>query len=223
MMLLRQLLRRPTALVLGALLLGAPALASCGFDYATNRVNTPATGVNDKSASVDVLAAVVVAARPDSGTFIASFANNSDTDTASVTALAGAGAGDITAGSFQPIEMPPLGFVNLAQDGGVPLTGSFTAGDFVSVEVGFADGESSTLQIPVVTDCNEYAGLDKTATSTEPAAGDSSLPVDLTSVSPSQSADPSASPTPSTEPSAEPSGSEFPCAYPSVDSSPSGE
>lgn len=219
---LSQLLRRPTALVLGALLLGAPALASCGFDYATNRVNTPATGVNDKSANVDVLAAVVVAARPDSGTFIASFANNSDTDSASVTALAGAGAGDITAGSFQPIEMPPLGFVNLAQEGGVPVTGSFTAGDFVSVEVGFADGESSTLQIPVVTDCNEYAGLDETA-SDEPAAGDSSLPVDLTSVSPSPSASPSASPTPSTEPSAAPSGSTFPCAYPSVDSSPSGE
>ena len=51
---LRRLPRRSRALVAAALLV-APALSSCGFNYATDRVDTPGAGVNDREKSVDVV------------------------------------------------------------------------------------------------------------------------------------------------------------------------
>ena len=44
-------LRRRGALSAAVLLLAAPALASCGFDYATDRVNTIAPGTNQDAVS----------------------------------------------------------------------------------------------------------------------------------------------------------------------------
>ena len=55
--------------------LAAP-LSSCGFDYATDRVYTPASGANNREGEVDVLSAVVVSAAEGSGTFVASLSNN---------------------------------------------------------------------------------------------------------------------------------------------------
>ena len=71
-------LRRSLALATGALVLAVPALTSCGFDYATDRIYTQAAGVNDRDATVDVLGAVVVSAEEGSGIFVASFSNNNN-------------------------------------------------------------------------------------------------------------------------------------------------
>jgi hypothetical protein len=145
----------------GALLLAA-TLSSCGFDYATDRVYTPAAGVNDRDAKVDVLGAVVVAAQDDSGTFIASFANNNQEDTATVTSIA-PGEGDdnsLKIESFDPIEIPAGGLVNLATEGGIPVTGDFTVGSFLDLKITFGDGESVEMQVPSVTNCGEFEGLD---------------------------------------------------------------
>ena len=68
--------RRKIALALTGAMLAVPALTSCGFNKATDRVYTPAAGVNDQDAMVDVLGAVIVSGQDGSGTFIASFANN---------------------------------------------------------------------------------------------------------------------------------------------------
>src|SRR3954452_17924372 len=87
----------------GALLLAAPVLTSCGFDYATDRPYTPGAGTNDQSQKVDVLAAVVVSAEDGSGTLITSFSNNTTDATATVTAIAGSGDdSDLTVSSFEP-------------------------------------------------------------------------------------------------------------------------
>jgi hypothetical protein len=151
----------------GALLLAA-TLSSCGFDYATDRVYTPAAGVNNRDAKVDVLGAVVVAAQNDSGTFIASFANNEQDETASVDSMTGsAGASGDTADSsplkveeFDPIQIPPGGLVNLASDGGIAVSGTFVVGQFVTVNITFGDGDSVEMRVPTVTNCGEFEGLD---------------------------------------------------------------
>lgn len=146
----------------GALAL-ATVLSSCGFDYATDRVYTPGAGVNDRDAMVDVLGAVVVSAQDGSGTFIASFANNDQENTATVSSLAGAGDDtSVQVDSFQPIQVDPGQLVNLATDGGVVLTGDqVRSGGFVTLEIGFGDGESAQLDVPVVPPCREYEGLDE--------------------------------------------------------------
>lgn len=150
----------------GALAL-ATVLSSCGFDYATDRVYTPAAGVNDREADVDVLGAVVISGQPGSGTFIASFANNRQDASATVRSLAGAGEdADVHVDSFQPIKIDAGQLVNLATDGGIVLTGDqVESGGFVTLEIGFGDGETVQLDVPILPPCHEYEGLDKSSNS----------------------------------------------------------
>ena len=169
---LKMQLRRSARLLTaaGALLLAAPVLSSCGFNYATDRPYTPGAGTNDQDARVDVLSAVVVSAEDGSGTLITSFSNNNQDDDATVTEIAGPGdTADLTVGDFDPIEIPPGGFVNLA-DSDTPVTveGEFETGDFLSLEFTFGDGTSAELDVPTVKDCYEYAGLDTTAATGTP-------------------------------------------------------
>jgi hypothetical protein len=154
-------LRRTLALATCVLAVCAPALTSCGFGYATDRIYTPATGVNNRDASVDVLGAVIVSADDGSGTFIASFANNESVETVSVEALEGVDQQQLTADDFSPIEVPPGGLVNLADDEGIGVEGDvIAAGDFVEVDLQFDNGERAQMDIPVVTNCGYYEGLD---------------------------------------------------------------
>ncbi|GAA4740640.1 hypothetical protein GCM10023350_26380 [Nocardioides endophyticus] len=160
----------------GALLLAAPVLSSCGFNYATDRPYTPGAGTNDQDGDVDVLSAVVVSAEDGSGTLITTFSNNSEKDSATVTAIAGAGDDTaLTIGDFDPIEIAPGAYVNLAGDDSptadAPITveGDFTTGQFMTLEFTFGDGTSTTLDVPSVADCYEYAGLDATAETGTPA------------------------------------------------------
>ncbi|WP_372729231.1 hypothetical protein [Nocardioides sp.] len=152
--------RRNTALALSALVLAAPALSSCGFNYATDIDYTPAAGVHNRDAVVDVLGAVVVSAQDGSGTFIASLSNNDQREPMTFDFLAGSGGTTLTAEEFEAISIARGGFVNLAEEGGIELTGEFGAGDFVPLTVGFGNGERVTLQVPVVDDSGIYDGLD---------------------------------------------------------------
>jgi hypothetical protein len=154
-------LRRTLALATCVLAVCAPALTSCGFDYATDRIYTPATGVNNRDASVDVLGAAIVSADDGSGTFIASFANNDSVKTVSVESLEGVDQAALTADDFPPIEVPPGGMVNLADDEGIGVEGDdVAAGEFVEVTLQFDTGERVEMDIPVVTNCGYYEGLD---------------------------------------------------------------
>ncbi len=152
--------RRTLALATCVLALCAPALTSCGFDYATDRIYTPATGVNNREASVDVLGAVIVSAEEGSGVFIASFANNDTEESATVEALEGVDQSQLTADDFSPVEVPPGGLVNLADDDGIEVSGEVAAGAFVPVALQLGDGERVQLDVPVVTNCGYYEGLD---------------------------------------------------------------
>lgn len=154
------LLRRTLALATCVLAVCAPVLTSCGFDYATDRIYTPATGVNNREASVDVLGAVIVSAEEGSGVFVASFANNNTEESATVEALEGVDQSQLTADDFSPVEVPAGGLVNLADEDGIEVSGDVAAGEFVPVALQFGDGERVQLDVPVVTNCGAYEGLD---------------------------------------------------------------
>ena len=192
--------RRSLRLAVGALVLALPLLGSCGFDKATDKVYTPGEGTNNRDGDVKVLAAVVAAAQPGSGTFIATFSNDGDEPDA-LTQLSGAGeSAELSVADIDsPAEIEPRGFVNLADDGGVTLSGDFGAGDFVELTMTFDSGGSVTMNVPVVYACDEFAGLDTSAESasespTEPTdSTESAEPTDGTT--PSESAEASAAPT----------------------------
>jgi len=158
---LRRLPRRSRALV--AALLVAPALSSCGFNYATDWVDTPGAGVNNRDKTVDVLGAMVVAAQPDAGTFIATLANN-EGEPVTFESMTG----EVEVADFEPVEVPGEGAVNLADQDGIGVTGEFQAGEFVEVTLTFDNGEDVALEVPVMTACDEFEGYD---TASEPSAG----------------------------------------------------
>ena len=194
--------RRSLRLVAGALVLALPLLGSCGFGKATDRVYTPAAGTNNRDKDVDVLAAVVVAAQPDSGTFVASLSNNSAKEAGELTSVAGSGDwADLTiAPSDLSIEIPARGFVNLLNEDPITVSGDFDAGQVVELTLSFDNGDTVTMDVPVVFACNAYDGLDQSklggaeseSPTAEPSPGD--VPTDGTTVSPSESPSESESP-----------------------------
>lgn len=155
---------RPSArlLAVGGALALATVLSSCGFDYATDRVYTPAAGANDHSQDVDVLGAVVVSGQDGSGTFIASFASNDEADLESATVESLAGTGDtpdLTFDEFEPIEIPPGQLVNISGDG-IGVFGDFGPGGYVDLAIDFGNGQTAVMEVPVVAPCDEFEGLD---------------------------------------------------------------
>jgi copper(I)-binding protein len=161
------------ALAAGGLLLAVPALASCGFDYPTERINTVGAGVTDRDAEVDATGLLIVAGQPDSGTLIGTLSNNVDEDRTLVS-LTGGEEGDVQADERKPVDIPARGHVNLATlaeaDAGITVSGDFDAGDFVTVTLSFDNDETVTMEIPVMKPCYQYEGLDNTSDepSTEP-------------------------------------------------------
>lgn len=151
-------LRRSLALTAGALVL----LTSCGFDLATDRPYTPGEGTNDQTGDVKVLSALIVAAQPNEGTVVVTLVNSTD-DEHALTGLAGA---DLTIDEFEQVDVPPQAYVNLADEGGILVSGDFDAGQFLPLTFTFEDGATSSLDVPVVTACGPYEGLDLTEGST---------------------------------------------------------
>ena len=174
-------IKRTMALTVAPLALLAPALSACGEDYATTYLYTPAAGVNDRSGAVDVLNAAIVSTDGDTGTFIASLANQSREDDAALEEITGThpeAGSELTFELPGPVELLPQGFVNLANgvEGVAPgagtveasteeasrigVSGDFSLGDFVTVTLTFADGTTKELDIPVLPNNDEYAGID---------------------------------------------------------------
>jgi hypothetical protein len=153
--------RRTLRFAIGVLLL-APVLASCG-DYATDRVNNLTAGTFDRSADVDLLNAVVVAERPNSGTLIGllvkpATSNDTDQDEPGVLSSITTDVSD-EAPEFEPIEVPTGGSAQLA-DAEIRIDGEFEAGEFIDVTLTFDNGDELTLGVPVMPACDEYEGYD---------------------------------------------------------------
>ena len=152
-------LRRSLPLTAGALVLSLGGLTSCGFDLATDRPYTPGEGTNDQEGDVDLLSALIVAAQPNEGTVVVTLVNETDDEQA----LSGVAVGDLEVTDFDPIEVAPRDHLSLAAEGdGVLVSGDFDAGQFLPVTFTFANGDTTTFDVPVVTACGPYLGLDLT-------------------------------------------------------------
>jgi len=152
--------RRSLALVAGALLCVAP-LSACGFNYSTDEVYTASAGVDDRTGTLDILSAVVVSEQKGSGTFIASFSNNSEDTSERVLAMsAGTDNPTLKVAGFTPITVKPAALVNLATDPSITLTGEFSAGDYVSLKFDLENEPDLQISIPVVAATYQYEGLD---------------------------------------------------------------
>lgn len=158
------------ALVVGALALAVPSVASCGFNYATDRENTIANGVSNKDGDVDVLNAVVVSSEEGSGTFIATLVNNLSDQTITLTTLGFGSNSTMAVAGFEPIAVPPHGAVNLADGQGIKVSGDFSTGDFVSLSLTFDNGETADMKVNVVADDDEYDGYDNGTGTPSPTA-----------------------------------------------------
>jgi len=192
----------------GALALAA-SLSSCGFNYATDRVYDVAAGTTNREGSVDVLSAVIVSAQPGSGTLITSFSNNNVSQGAKVTGIAPGGQSSVQVESFQPIKVPGGGLVNLADSGGITIKApNLQAGDIETLKFSFGDGSSEDVDIPVVWACNEWQGLDTSASSSSASASASSSTSSSASVSQSASSSRSTSGSKSSSPTSSPSPTE---------------
>jgi len=182
-------LRRTLATASAGLALIA-TLAACGFDYPTDRVNNVTAGTNYRSGTVDVLNSAIVSKTDGLGTFVATFVNTSQDTPITVNSMAGDGTA-LGAVTMQPFPIKPNGLVNLADGGGISMQGSFQKGQFVTLSIEFDNGETATLQVPVVDDDGYWEGLDTASPSPTATPSDTSSP--SATSSPSDTSSPSAS------------------------------
>lgn len=148
-------LRRKLAFALAAAGLAA-TLSSCGFDYATDRPNTIAHGGYDWEGDVHVLATRIVSQSEGSGVLIATISTDADADEVQLTGVTGEG---LTIGEVPSLSVPSHGMVNLVDEGGIPVSGDFTAGEVVELTFSFSNGEENEVDATVVTACHEYASI----------------------------------------------------------------
>lgn len=169
--------------VTGALVaLALPALTACSsFDYATDRPNEITHGGSTLDGAVRINAARIVTAQEGSGVLIGTFSLDPAINPAvagealpSVTSIATAADATqtVTPESFQPIELPTAGIINLADPatGGIAVTGDFKPGDIVPMTFTLSDGEEKVVSVPVVTQCGPYADVVAAAAEAEKPA-----------------------------------------------------
>lgn len=150
--------RRTLALAVGALLLATPVLSSCGFNYATDRINTTQHGATNRDKAVDVLAAVIIAEQPGSGTLSARLVNN-DSEPTELASIEGS---EISVSDIEATEIVAGGAVAVADLGeGIRIDGDFTAGEVVPLTMTFANGDQVSLDVPVIRACGVYAEVEQ--------------------------------------------------------------
>ena len=121
-------LRRTLATVAASLAL-ISAVAACGFNYPTDRINNITAGANDRDGTVTVLNAAIVSKEANLGSFVATFVNTSQTQQVSVTSITGDGTA-VGQVPVAPFPINPNGLVNLAAEGGITIQGTFSLGQF---------------------------------------------------------------------------------------------
>jgi hypothetical protein len=172
---IRGLVGRRTLALGAAGLVATATLTACGFDYPTDRINNLTAGVDYRDGTVDILNAVVVAKQANSGTFIATFVNGDNSKSVALQSVSG----DNTAISdtqAAPFTLAPNSLRNLATDGGIPVSGTFSLGQFVNLSFTFDDGETANLSVPVVADDEQWTGLDTYTPSPSASATETTSP-----------------------------------------------
>lgn len=133
-----------------AVVLAAPVLASCGFDYQTDQIYTPSEGVIDRSGNVDVLNALIVSGQDGSGTLVAGLVNNQLDGSDTLAEVSGAEEDLTISVEGGPVEIPADGLVQLADEGDITVSGDqIQPGRFITLKFTFENSRSVTLDVPV--------------------------------------------------------------------------
>lgn len=179
-------------LAAASMVLVVPALGACGFNEQTDQVYQPGVGVNERTQTVDVLAAVVVSSTDGEGVFVASLVNGSQSKDDELTSISGDG---VQATLAQPVKVPADQLVNLAKQGGVQVTGDrVKEGNWVRLTLEFGNGQQTELNVPIVAQAGEYESISPSAS---PSSSPSSSPPSPSSTTgPSSPASPSATSSP---------------------------
>jgi hypothetical protein len=149
----------------------APVLSSCGFDAPTDRVYTPAVGVNERSGSVDVLNAVVVSGADGSGTLVATLVNNDTTESETLQDVAGNG---VTVRLDGPVDVERGASVSLIDETEISLDGEeVKPGNFIELTFRFEQAEAVTVEMPVVARRGTYAEIPVPTVAPTPHSSDS--------------------------------------------------
>jgi hypothetical protein len=138
-----------------AALLLAPVLTACGFSEQTDQVYQAAVGPNFRNGDVDILNALIVSGQDGSGTFAGTLVNAKDTDDRldSVT-------GDGIVASRRTVDVPASGVARLAESGALTLRGdAIKPGAYVRLTFVFGNGQTTTLDVPVVAAEGDYADV----------------------------------------------------------------
>jgi len=147
-------LRRRVACAAALLLL--PLLGACGFGFQTDKVYQPATGTDDRTGQVYILNALVVTLNGGKGTFAGTLVNENQTRPTKLVSITGAN----IQGSTTAVTLPPNKAVNLADSGQVTIGGPMVkAGNFVQMSFEFANGQSTKMDVPVVSRTGDYANV----------------------------------------------------------------
>lgn len=184
-----------------AVLALASGLSACSFNQfneQTDKVYQPAVGTDDRSGTVDVLAAVVVSPSKGHGNLIFSLSNNDEVKTQTLESVKIKGA---QVGS-RSVEIKGGELVNLAVAGGFEVTASdLEAGQVVKARLEFGNGQSVTMSVPVVRASGVYADLGSavpTAEVSPSTAPEGPTPSSGASSSTPSSSNPSGVPSPTT-------------------------
>lgn len=146
-----------------AVALAVPVVSSCvaNFNTTTEEIYNPGEGVNNRDGSIDVLSALVVSGSEGSGTIIAGLVNNDEANEDALTEVTGAG--EDASLSVEAAGSTPIGaggFYQLADEGNVTVTGDqIQPGALVRLTFTFERGESVTLDVPVVTNTDDFADV----------------------------------------------------------------
>jgi hypothetical protein len=143
---------------IAALLLLAPALTACGFGAQTDKIYQAATGINDRTGTVELLNAQIVSAEDGTGTFIATL-DNTGTKADRLINVTGDGVTSTSKG----VTIPADGVANLAQPAevGNPVQVAVSgekiqAGHWVRLTFDFANGQSTEVLIPIVSNSEDF-------------------------------------------------------------------
>ncbi|KQY55386.1 MULTISPECIES: hypothetical protein [unclassified Nocardioides] len=166
-MLLRNRIAR--AIAAGTFVLAAPMLASCGFNYATDKVYTPAPGANNRDHAVDVLNAVIVATADGEGTLVTTLSNNDLENEDTLTGITGEG---VTAQVKGKVTVAPGGATRIANTtddlpaasgdsvDGIKVTGDFKIGGWATLTLSFSHSDPVKVEVPIVANAGQWAGQD---------------------------------------------------------------
>jgi hypothetical protein len=131
-------------------------VGACGFNYQTDQVYQPATGSDNRTGEVYILNAMVVTVNGGKGTFAGTLVNENLTRADKLVSVTGPN----LQGSQSQVTIPPNGSVNLAQTGKVWVSGpQVKPGGFVRMNFQFANGQSTQMDVPVVSRTGYYADV----------------------------------------------------------------